>query len=175
MHNVPDKGIMLNAYNNKTDIIFCFYAENEIPYDYRDINGQREIMLKAFEGQGWRTAELLEEIKQADNFYFDKFCQIKMSAWTKGRVALVGDAAWCASPAAGMGASLAMIGAAALADNLEKFAGDHDLAFNAYSKDLHPYMQEVQTTAESNVKESFVLRTEEAIRNRNMQATGFSK
>jgi 2-polyprenyl-6-methoxyphenol hydroxylase-like FAD-dependent oxidoreductase len=31
MFNVPDKGVMLNAYNNKTDIIFCFYSEKQCP------------------------------------------------------------------------------------------------------------------------------------------------
>ena len=36
MYNVPGKVVMLNAYNNKTDIIFCFYSEKEVPYSYRD-------------------------------------------------------------------------------------------------------------------------------------------
>ncbi len=47
-------------------------------------------------------------------------CQIKMPSWTKGRVALVGDAAYCTSPAAGMGGSLAIDGAAALADAFKR-------------------------------------------------------
>ena len=78
MYNVPDKAIMLNAYNDKTDIIFCFFSEEEIPYDYRDTGQQRKIILEQFTGLSWRTAELLEEIQHSKNFYFDKFCQIKM-------------------------------------------------------------------------------------------------
>jgi 2-polyprenyl-6-methoxyphenol hydroxylase-like FAD-dependent oxidoreductase len=173
MYNVPDKGIMLNAYNNKTDVIFCFYSENEIAYNYRDTAQQRVIILEQFAGQGWRTAELLEEIKNSEGFYFDKFCQIKMPTWTKGRVALVGDAAYCASPAAGMGGSLAMEGAAALADALEKHNGNFDLAFRDYEQNLRPFIEEVQATAEQNMKESFILRTEEAINKRNAKTDLF--
>jgi 2-polyprenyl-6-methoxyphenol hydroxylase-like FAD-dependent oxidoreductase len=169
MFNVPDKAITLNAYNNKTDIIFCFYSEKEIPYDYRDMKAQREIILTQFAGLDWRTAELLGEVQQASNFYFDKFCQIKMPSWTKGRVALVGDAAYCASPAAGMGASLSMEGAAALADALQQYKGDFTLAFQDYNKNLRPFIEEVQAIAELNVRENFIPRTEEAIRKRNTE------
>jgi 2-polyprenyl-6-methoxyphenol hydroxylase-like FAD-dependent oxidoreductase len=173
MYNVPDKAITLNAYNNKTDIIFCFFSEKEIPYDYRDAEQQRKIILEQFAGQSWRTAELLEEIQHSENFYFDKFCQIKMPSWTKGRVALIGDAAYCASPAAGMGASLSMNGAAALADALKKHNGDFNLAFQDYNKNLRPFIEEVQATAELNVRENFIPRTEEAIHKRNAQKTFF--
>jgi 2-polyprenyl-6-methoxyphenol hydroxylase-like FAD-dependent oxidoreductase len=103
MYNTPGKAVMLNAYNNKTDIIFCFHSKAEISYDYRNQAEQRSIILQQFAGEGWRTTELLKETAQSGNFYFDKMCQIRMPSWTKGRVALVGDAAYCASPAAGMG------------------------------------------------------------------------
>ncbi|MDB5155817.1 MAG: FAD-binding monooxygenase [Mucilaginibacter sp.] len=169
LYGEPNKAIMLNAYKNKTDIIFCFNSEKEIPYDYRDTNEQRKIIAEQFAGLNWRTAELLEEVQHADNFYFDKFCQVKMPSWTKGRVALVGDAGYCASPAAGMGASLSVIGATALADALQKHNGDFELAFRDYNKDLRPFIEEVQATAEFNVRENFIPRTEEAIRKRNTQ------
>lgn len=38
-----------------------------------------------------------------------------MAAWSSGRVALVGDAGYCASPLSGMGTSLALVGAYVLA------------------------------------------------------------
>lgn len=167
MYGVPDKGIMLNAYNNKTDIIFCFNSAKEIPYDYRDEEQQRKIILEQFAGLSWRTAELLDEVRHSERFYFDKFCQIKMPSWTKGRVALVGDAGYCSSPAAGMGASLAMNGATAVADALKKHNGDFDLAFQEYNQNFRPFIEAVQATAEFNVRENFIPRTEEAIRKRN--------
>jgi 2-polyprenyl-6-methoxyphenol hydroxylase-like FAD-dependent oxidoreductase len=171
MYNVPDKAVTLNAYNNKTDVIFCFFSEIEIPYDYRDIEGQRKIILEQFRDESWRTTELLEEVMDSRNFYFDKFCQIKMPSWTKGRVALVGDAAYCASPAAGMGGSLAIEGAAELADALERNKGDYNLAFQEYNQKIRPFIEEVQAKADLNIKENFIPRTEDAIRIRN--AKGF--
>jgi len=169
LFNVPGKGIMLNAYNGKTDIIFWFASEKEISYDYRNAEQQRQLVVAQFAGQGWRTAELLEEVKQAEISYFDKFCQVKMPSWTKGRVALVGDAGYCASPAAGVGASLAMTGAAAVAEALATHDGDFDRAFRAYNDRLRPVVAEVQATALTMLSEYFVPKTAEAIRLRNEQ------
>jgi len=104
---------MLNAYNGKTDICFCFRSE-EIAYDYRDEEEMRNLIKKSFQNTGWRSHELLERIEKAESFYFDKLCQTSMPTWVKDKVVLVGDAAYCPSPAAGRGGSLAIDGAYAL-------------------------------------------------------------
>jgi 2-polyprenyl-6-methoxyphenol hydroxylase-like FAD-dependent oxidoreductase len=166
MYNVPGKAVMLNAYNNKTDIILCFSSEKEIPYDYRDEGQQRKIISEQFAGQGWRTPELLEEVSKSKTFYFDKINQIKMPSWTKGRVALVGDAAYCASPAAGMGGSLAIIGAGALADAFAKNRGNFELAFQDYNKSFRPFIEDVQANAANNL-DLLIPKTEEGILERN--------
>ncbi|MBH8556988.1 FAD-dependent monooxygenase [Hymenobacter negativus] len=173
LYSIPGKGIMLNAYNGKTDIIFWFFSENEIPYDYRDAEQQRQLVVAQFAGQGWRTAELLEAVNQAGISYFDKFSQIKMLSWTKGRVALVGDAGYCASPAAGIGASLAMAGAAAVAQALEQHDGDFEAAFWAYNQHLRPFIEETQATALTMLHDFFIPKTEEAIYARNTQGIPF--
>jgi hypothetical protein len=41
--------------------------------------------------------------------------QVHASTWSRGRVVLLGDAAYCASPISGMGTSLALAGAYVLA------------------------------------------------------------
>jgi 2-polyprenyl-6-methoxyphenol hydroxylase-like FAD-dependent oxidoreductase len=167
MFNTPGKAVMLNAYKNKTDVIFCFACEREIPYDRRDEAAQRRIIAEAFAGQGWRTAELLNEIAGSTSFYFDKLCQIRMPTWSKGRVVLVGDSAYCPSPAAGMGGSLALDGAAALADALHAAGGDHVRAFCAYDETFRPFIEQVQAEAVRVGLETLVPRTEAAIRQRN--------
>jgi 2-polyprenyl-6-methoxyphenol hydroxylase-like FAD-dependent oxidoreductase len=171
IYGAPDKLVMLNTYNNKTDIVLSFRSEKEIPYDYRDEAQKREIILEQFAGQSWRTAELLEEVQRSKTFYFDKFCQIKMPSWTKGRVALVGDAGYCASPAAGMGGSLAIDGAAALADAFQQHQGNFELAFQDYNKNFRPFIEKVQAAAVI-MLEQLVPKTEEAIRRRYTE--GFS-
>lgn len=147
MYAEPNKGLALYAYNSKTDIIFTFRPEEEISYDFRNQEQMKQIVLGQIQGMSWRATELKDELLNSKSFYFDKFCQIKMPSWTKGRVALVGDAAYCASPAAGMGGSLAIIGATALADAFEKNYGNFEMAFKEYNKDLRPFIEKVQAGA----------------------------
>ena len=167
MFNVPGKGVMLNAYKNKTDIIFGFVSEREVPYDHRDEAQQRRIIAEQFAAAGWRTAELLREVAGSKSFYFDKLGQIRMPAWSRGRVALVGDAGYCASPAAGMGGSLAIDGAAALAEAMRAHPDDYARAFREYDETLRPFIDQVQAEAVRVGLETLVPRTEAAIRERN--------
>ncbi|WP_127353682.1 Rossmann-fold NAD(P)-binding domain-containing protein [Enterobacter mori] len=106
MFNVPGKVVMLSAYKNKTDIICGFNFDTEIAYNYCDETQPRRIIVDQFQDIGWRTAEMLGEIERENNFYIDKLCQVRMPAWSRGRVVLVGDAAYCLSPGAGRGAPL---------------------------------------------------------------------
>ncbi|MBI3223473.1 MAG: FAD-dependent monooxygenase [Mycolicibacterium cosmeticum] len=167
MFNVPGRAVMLNAYKNKTDIIFAFTADGEIAYDYRDQEQQRRMISERFSDVGWRTAELLGEVRDAGDFYFDRLGQIRMPSWTKGRVALVGDAGYCASPAAGRGASLALEGAAALAGAMRGYGTDYERAFRDYEERLRPLVDEIQTAAVTFGLESLVPMTQEAIDARN--------
>lgn len=167
-YNVPGKAYMLSANKDKTDIVFFFISDKEITYDFRNIEQQKKIIYDQFV-DGWRTTELIVEVKNSDNFYFVNLSQIKMPSWTKGRVALVGDAAYCASPAAGMGGSLAMEGAGTLAGALQKHNGNFELAFNDYNKKMRPFIDEVQARAEADIQENWIPRTQEAIDKRNQK------
>jgi len=169
MLNVAGKTVMLNAYNGKTDIAFCFFSEKEIDYDRRKQAEQKRMIREQFEGEDWRTRELLDEMSRCDDFYFDKLCQTRMESWTKGRVALVGDAGYCPSPAAGMGGSMAILGAAALADALQKHPDDLRAAFQEYDESFRPIVEEIQAQAVEFGLAMFMPRSEEAIQRRNMQ------
>jgi 2-polyprenyl-6-methoxyphenol hydroxylase-like FAD-dependent oxidoreductase len=92
---------------------------------------------------------MLEHVDADDDFYFDKINQIRMPIWSKGRIALVGDAGYCVSPVAGMGGSMAIIGAARIADALERHGIDHATAFQEYHDKLSPFVEAVQEKAVS--------------------------
>ena len=64
-------------------------------------------------------------------------------ALTKGRVALTGDAAWCATPVSGIGTTLAVVGAYILAGELAK-TDDHEAAFQEYDRLMRPFVEEGQ-------------------------------
>lgn len=163
IYRMPGKSIALNAYNGKTDVVFNFVSEREIPFDYRDKAQQRQLLMEQFKDEGWRSAELLEELRQSDNFYFIEYYQMKMPSWTKGRVALVGDSAYCVSPAAGRGASVAMSGAAILADALHEHQGDYARAFADYNNTFRPFIEQLQADAQNTLYTVLLPRTEEAV------------
>lgn len=85
----------------------------------------------------------------------------------------MGDAGYCASPAAGRGGSLAIDGAAALADAFQKCQGNFELAFLEYNESFRPFVGEVQTSAVKFGLDLLIPRTEEAIRKRNIDGFGF--
>ena len=76
------------------------------------------LLREAFTGLDWHVPAMLEKTDSAPNFYFDALAQVQMPSWSSGRVVLVGDAAYCASPASGAGALLALTGAYRLAGEL---------------------------------------------------------
>jgi 2-polyprenyl-6-methoxyphenol hydroxylase-like FAD-dependent oxidoreductase len=166
MFNVAGKTVMLNAYNNKTDIAFCFFSEKEIAYDCRSLDQQKHMMMREFECEGLRIPELLEEMNRCDDFYFDKLCQIRMGSWSKVRVALVGDAAYCPLPAAGMGGSMAILGATALDDALQKHPCDLRMAFQEDDKSFRPTVERTQSDAIEFGLEMVMPRSEAAIQRR---------
>ena len=83
------------------------------------------------------TPSLLKGMWEAQDLYFDTLSQIRMDRWSTGRIALLGDAAWCAGPG-GSGTGMAMMGAHVLAGELAAAGGDHTAAFAAYERILRP-------------------------------------
>lgn len=94
------------------------FQSEPLTYDRHDPDAQRQILVERFAGAGWHCDALLAAAAEADDFYFDAFAQVHMPTWASGRVVLVGDAGYCASPLSGMGTSLALVGAYVLAGEL---------------------------------------------------------
>jgi 2-polyprenyl-6-methoxyphenol hydroxylase-like FAD-dependent oxidoreductase len=147
--SVPGRTALLNGYVDRTDIALAFRTEREIEFDYRDRAHQRRLIHDHFDGLGWKVPAMLNHVDADDGFYFDKINQIRMPVWSKGRVALVGDAGYCVSPVAGMGGSMAIIGAARLADALQRHGLDHAAGFEAYHGELRSFVEAVQDKAVS--------------------------
>lgn len=94
------------------------FAASTVP---RDRDAQFDVLDDAFGGVGWRAAEFLRAARTAPDFALDTYDQIHMpERWSVGRVVLIGDAAWCASPLSGLGTALGLRGAAELANSLRR-------------------------------------------------------
>ena len=104
---------------------------------------QKTLLKEKFAGLKWETPRILAALDDAPDLYLDQISQVKMARWSKGRIALVGDAAYCASPISGMGTSLGMCGAYVLAGELGRH-DDHAQAFAAYESIMRPYVGQAQ-------------------------------
>ncbi len=121
--------------------IFLFRPAAELAYDRHDVDGERRLLRAEFGDLGWEVPRLLDETDRASAFYFDSVTQLRMPHWTRGRVALVGDAGYCPGPAVGGSTSLAVVGAYTLAGELAVAAGDAATAFPAYEGAIADYVQ----------------------------------
>ncbi|MEU5693397.1 FAD-dependent monooxygenase [Actinosynnema sp. NPDC020468] len=107
------------------------------------VEEQKSFLRGHYADAGWHTPRVLAGLDRSPDFYFESVAQVRVDRWSEGRVALLGDAAHCASPLSGMGTSLALVGAYVLAGELARHA-DHRDAFAAYEATMRPYVAKAQ-------------------------------
>jgi len=132
--------------DGSTMFLFVFRDE-DAGGDVHDLAAQKATLRARFGESGWECRKILDELDRIDALYFDRVSQIRMDRWTEGRVALLGDAAACASLLAGQGSALAMIEAYVLAGELKVAGGDHVKAFAKYEERLRPFLEMKQKAA----------------------------
>jgi 2-polyprenyl-6-methoxyphenol hydroxylase-like FAD-dependent oxidoreductase len=144
-----------SARNNTEARAMVGFMDDELRLDYRDTEAQFAEVERRMSGDGWVRPQLLQYMRNAPDFYFDEMAQIVMDHWSIGRVALVGDAAYCCSPLSGQGTSVALLGAYILAGELKRATQrdwiDHGLAFTNYFKRFHGYIERTQFLATDNI------------------------
>lgn len=142
-------GIMPVRDNTELRVAFGFESAPLAP-GLRSGDALRQIVVEKLESLRWEGARLAEAARKAPDFYCDAMAQIRMDQWSRGRVALLGDAAWCPSPLSGQGTSLALVGAYTLADCLARAGGDHRIAYAHYEQRLRPFVALNQALATEN-------------------------
>ena len=144
-----EPGRMLGRFtlhDDKTLFLFVFAAGDDFLPGTLDL---QKAMLREVYGDGkWECPQILQRLDEADELYFDRVSQIRMESWSRGRVALVGDAAFCVSLVAGQGSALAMTAAYVLAGELATAGGHHDAAFSNYEACLRNFIHAKQQAAE---------------------------
>jgi len=143
--------------------LFLFIVRDE----YLRGNEPKAMLQNALAGFGWEWPEIASLLDGASDLYFDSVSQVRMDRWTKGRVALVGDAAACVSLMAGEGTGLAIAEAYVLAGELHACAGDFSLAFDRYERRMMPFLLAKQASARR-FASSFAPRTSLGIGFRNV-------
>jgi 2-polyprenyl-6-methoxyphenol hydroxylase-like FAD-dependent oxidoreductase len=131
---------------DRTLFLFVFAKDDGARSEMFDPTAQKALLREVFDDGKWETSRILAEMECTQDLYFDRVSQIKMPSWSQGRVALVGDAAFCVSLMAGQGSALAMMGAYVLAGELTK--ARHEIAFASYEKLLRGFVEKKQLGGE---------------------------
>lgn len=146
LYTIPGKTVGMYSACDNTEAkgMFLFQSET-LKYDRYNLEEQKNLINIAFEEiTGWETSSLLKNLKEATDFYFDEICQIHLPTWSKGRITLVGDAAYCPSPLSGQGTSLALVGAYVLAGELKATYGDYTKSFVSYEQEMRNFVEKNQ-------------------------------
>lgn len=104
---------------------------------------QKTLIRRVFGGAGWEANRILAALDDTDDWYFDAVAQVRAPRWSNGRMVLLGDAAYCASPISGMGTSLALVGAYVLAGELAAHVDARD-GLKGYERIMRPYVEQAQ-------------------------------
>jgi 2-polyprenyl-6-methoxyphenol hydroxylase-like FAD-dependent oxidoreductase len=142
-HGLP--GRQISRFSMRDDrTVFLFVFRDEYMDGGEDA---KSVLRRVFAGAGWEWPRIDAELERATEIYFDTVSQIRIDRWTKGRIALVGDAAACVSLMAGEGTGLAIVEAYVLAGELHACRGDFAAAFARYEQRLMPILKAKQQSA----------------------------
>lgn len=108
------------------------------------VEQQKEFWTQRFRDAGWEMPRFIEGMKTTENWYCLSVVQVKTDTWSKGRVVLLGDAAYCPSPFTGLGTTGSFVGAYVLAGEIIRNPQNLGQAFANYDKILRPFVNEIQ-------------------------------
>src|SRR5215471_16941525 len=148
IYNQPSRMLGRFAlHDDRTLFLFVFAFDSSGP-DLINTAEQKAILREQFGDGSWECPRVLSELDRTESLYFDRVSQIRMERWSRGRVALVGDAAFCVSLMAGQGSALAITAAYVMAGEFIKASGRHEEAFRNYEALLRDYIGLKQKGAE---------------------------
>jgi 2-polyprenyl-6-methoxyphenol hydroxylase-like FAD-dependent oxidoreductase len=148
-YGLPGKQVSrFSLRDNRTLFLIVFLAPKQALVDLHDISAKKATLHREFDNAGWECAQILGALDRTKELYFDTVSQIRMNRWSRGRVALVGDAAFAPSLLAGQGSALAMTAAYVLAGELATAEGQYQHAFDRYERTLREFIDGKQKAAE---------------------------
>ncbi|MEV4112548.1 FAD-dependent monooxygenase [Nonomuraea sp. NPDC049695] len=143
----PGRSAWIFPFSNHAPGLLFSYRTHDIDAEFT--RSPIESIRAAFGPQptGPILEKLLTAFEQAPEYLFDSVNQVKMPRWHQGRVVLVGDAAWCVTLYAGMGASSGIAGGELLGTMLQRHPGDLPAALHAWEARMRPFIQTEQDSA----------------------------
>ncbi|WP_025144319.1 FAD-dependent monooxygenase [Pedobacter jeongneungensis] len=143
-HNAPGGIVFLIRPDNHGSTRVCInFRSKEQGFEKLSIQDQKEILLQRIKDAEWEAPRLKKDIQESEDFYMERLSQVLVSKWSKGRVAMIGDAAYCVTPIGGKGTDLAVAGAYIIAGELHNNA-NYQHAFESFENQLRPFVEKVQ-------------------------------
>jgi 2-polyprenyl-6-methoxyphenol hydroxylase-like FAD-dependent oxidoreductase len=133
-------------------IAMMSFPSSDFDIDYRDVEAQKQLLRERMAGFGWQTQRILAHLDDTPDFYLDQVAQVVMDRWSNGRVGLLGDAAFSASPMSGAGTGLALVGAYMLAGELAAADWDPVAGFAGYEQRMRSYVEDNQEIGRMHVR-----------------------
>ncbi len=148
-HTVPGRQIArYTLRDNKTGFYLIFRDDSREPRRAASTTTKRRISWRrSIAASAGKPPRCWTRFGVADDLYFDVVSQIHMDHWSRGRVALLGDAASCPSLLAGEGSAFAMAGGYLLAHAIAESDGDHAAAFARYESAFKNFVTGKQKAA----------------------------
>jgi 2-polyprenyl-6-methoxyphenol hydroxylase-like FAD-dependent oxidoreductase len=171
-HTVPKRQVARVALRDDETLVLLICRSELIDGDPQR-EQQKVALRRAFGDMKWEVPDILDRMNEVDDIYFDRVSQIHLARWSAGRIAVIGDAAACASLLAGEGTGLAMIEAYVLAGELHRAAGDIGRALTAFEKRLRSFVILKQKSA-LRFRGFFAPRTALALKMRNVAVSALS-
>src|SRR5690606_31626557 len=137
--------------------IQCYIRSSE---DIDFIKNNASSILKDFFGDyNPEVKHLLHSLQDNGLFFMDKMGMVNAPKLHNGRMDLLGDAGFCPTALSGMGASLSIYGAKALAHYIAEYPDDILTACDSYNTLMQPIVEKFQTNAKNNAA-SFLPKSE---------------
>jgi len=143
---VRGRDFLLAYHAIGTDEVGGYVFRKEVPYLTLNAKERHSLMTEEYGKYDPAFFDVLNTLTDDDQVFHGSFTQIMMPQWHEGRVCLIGDAAYCPTPASGTGASLAMAGAYVLAKKFSE-TNDYKRAFSEYDEYMRPYVEKAQKAA----------------------------
>ena len=145
-YSVRGRALHLEAASESVARAAFVFVSPQLTLDPRDQSLQKQIIERTFSGLGWEVPRALAAMQQARDLYFSAIARVDIPSYSRGRIALLGDAAYGGTVGGG-GAGCAIVGAYVLAGELAKDSS-YEAAFARYEKIIRPYATRCQSGAE---------------------------
>lgn len=137
-HVTESRGVHLRPDNLGTTRAILTFISDVRGLEELDRAGQLTILRRTFADVGGAAPRVLADLESGAPMYFSVAGQVHSPTWSKGRIALLGDSAFCNATFGGAGTSLALIGAYILAGELAARGAVTD-ALRRYEHAMKPF------------------------------------